>query len=105
MSYASSKQALTVAIRRRVEAWAAHGVRINVVAPGAVQTPMLEASEADPRYSEAVKKFVAPLGRRAQPQEIASVVAFLLGEKASFIHGSVIFVDGGIDARFRPDRF
>ena len=105
LAYASSKQAVTVATRRRALAWGKAGIRLNVVAPGAVQTPLLEACEQDPRFSQAVKEFVPPLGRRAQPDEIAAVVDFLLGPQAAYVHGSVVFVDGGIDASFRPGRF
>jgi NAD(P)-dependent dehydrogenase (short-subunit alcohol dehydrogenase family) len=105
LAYASSKQAVTMATRQRVEAWGKEGVRLNVVAPGPVQTPLLQACEDDPRFGEAVKNFVAPLGRRAQPEEIAAVIVFLLSEQASYVHGSVVFADGGIDAKFRPGRF
>jgi NAD(P)-dependent dehydrogenase (short-subunit alcohol dehydrogenase family) len=105
VAYASSKQAVTVATRRRALAWGNAGIRLNVVAPGAVQTPLLEACEQDPRFAKAVKEFVPPLGRRAQADEIASVVDFLLGPEAAYVHGSVVFVDGGIDANFRPGRF
>jgi NAD(P)-dependent dehydrogenase (short-subunit alcohol dehydrogenase family) len=105
LAYASSKQAVTMATRQRAAEWGSKGVRLNVVAPGPVQTPLLRACEDDPRFSAAVKNFVAPIGRRAEPDEIASVVTFLLSGAASYVHGSVVFADGGIDATFRPQRF
>lgn len=105
VAYASSKHAVTTAVRSRAAAWGSAGVRLNVVAPGPVQTPLLQACEDDPRFGDAVKAFVPPLGRRAQPEEIAHCIEFLLGDTASYMHGSVLFVDGGIAAVHRPDRY
>jgi NAD(P)-dependent dehydrogenase (short-subunit alcohol dehydrogenase family) len=105
VAYAGSKQAVTVAARRRALEWGRAGIRLNVVAPGAVQTPLLQACESDPRFATAVKEFVPPLGRRADPDEIAAMVEFLLSPRSGYVHGSVIYVDGGIDASFRPGRF
>ena len=104
-AYAGSKYAVTVFARRKAVALGAKGVRLNVIAPGAVETPLLEASRADARYGEAIRKFVAPIGRNSTPDEIANVVSFLQSEQASFVHGTVVFVDGGMDAMSRSDRF
>lgn len=105
MAYAGSKYAVSVLMRRQVHAWAKRGVRINVVAPGVVETPLYKASTEDPRYGEATRKFVAPLGRGSQPAELAEVIRFLLSPQAGFIHGTVLFADGGMDAMVRPGRF
>jgi len=105
LAYASSKHAVTVAARSRAAAWGQAGVRLNVVAPGPVQTPLLQACEDDPRFADAVKAFVPPLGRRARAEEVALAVDFLLGESASYVHGSVLFVDGGIAGAMKPDRY
>ncbi len=105
LAYASSKYAVTCLARRKAVEWARRGVRLNVVAPGAVETPLLQASKDDPRYGESTRRFVAPLGRNSEPAEVAEVIAFLLSEKSSFIQGSVLFVDGGMDALVRPDVF
>ena len=80
-------------------------MRINVVAPGAVETPLHHASLDDPKYGQAVKNFVAPLGRTSTPDEMSEAICFLQSDKASFIHGSVLFIDGGMDAMVRPNRF
>jgi NAD(P)-dependent dehydrogenase (short-subunit alcohol dehydrogenase family) len=105
VAYACSKNALTVAVRKRAVDWGRAGVRLNTVAPGVVETPLLQASLDDPRYSKAVRDFVSPLGRSAQPHEIAETILFLLGAQASFVHGAQFFVDGGVDAMMRPTRF
>lgn len=105
LAYAGSKNAITVAVRKRAGAWGQAGVRLNTVAPGATETPLLQAGLQDPRYGEAIKNFVAPIARRAEPREMASVVAFLISEAASFVHGAQLYVDGGIDAVTRPTQF
>ena len=105
LAYAGSKNALTVAVRQRASTWGQAGVRLNTVAPGATETPLLQAGLQDPRYGEAIKNFVAPIARRAEPREMASVVAFLMSAGASFVHGAQWYVDGGIDAVTRPTQF
>nr|WP_298380390.1 SDR family oxidoreductase [uncultured Halomonas sp.] len=104
-AYAASKYAVSSYVRQQAPAWGKQGLRANVIAPGAVETPLHQAAKDDPRFGEAVKNFVAPLGRAGTPQEIANVVAFLQSDQASFIHGSVFFVDGGMDAMVRPGQF
>lgn len=104
LAYAASKNALSVAMRQRVQDWGRAGVRLNAIAPGATRTPLLQAGLEDARYGQAIRDYVSPLGRNAAPREIAEAAAFLMGQ-ASFIHGAQLFVDGGIDAQTRPTRF
>jgi NAD(P)-dependent dehydrogenase (short-subunit alcohol dehydrogenase family) len=103
--YAGAKRALTRWMRRAMPVWAAAGVRLNAVAPGAVRTPLLERGLDHPFYGPAIRAFPIPAGRFGAPDEIAAAVAFLLGPEAQFCHGSVLFVDGGSDALFRPDTY
>ncbi|GAB2443196.1 SDR family oxidoreductase [Cupriavidus yeoncheonensis] len=105
IAYASSKHAVTAAARQRAAAWGRAGVRLNVVAPGAVETPLLQAGLKDPRYGDAIRDFVSPLGRRARPEEVAALIAFLCGPDAAYLHGNVVFIDGGLDAAQRPLMF
>ncbi|WP_020653304.1 SDR family oxidoreductase [Massilia niastensis] len=105
LAYAGSKNAVTVAVRRRAASWGAAGVRLNTVAPGAVATPLLRAGLDDPRFGQAIRDFVAPIARHARPEEIAAMILFLLGPDAGFIHGAQMVVDGGVDALTRPTEF
>lgn len=105
LAYFGSKNALGKAVRRRAAKWAMAGVRLNAVAPGPVKTPLLQADMDDPLTGAAVRELRVPLGRMAEPHEIAELIAFLLGPHGSWIHGSIYFIDGGIDAEIRPDRY
>jgi NAD(P)-dependent dehydrogenase (short-subunit alcohol dehydrogenase family) len=105
LAYAGSKLALALAVRRRAADWGAAGVRLSAVAPGTTQTPLLEATLAHPVWGPHARKLPVPLGRVARPEEIAGVVSFLLSPAASFVHGSILYADGGTDALLRPDRF
>lgn len=106
-AYAGSKCALTRWMRRNSTAYAAEGVRMNAVAPGFTQTPMTDKVLADEQLGAVIKEFneSIPVGRSGQPADIANVICFLLSPEATFICGSVFFVDGGHDAMLRPDQF
>ncbi|UGT43016.1 SDR family oxidoreductase [Nocardia yamanashiensis] len=101
-AYAASKNAVTVAVRQRAVEWGAAGVRLNTVAPGSVDTPLLRAGLDDPRYGEAIRNFTSPIGRNGEPAEIASLITYLLGPQSGFIHGAQFVIDGGTDAQARP---
>ncbi len=101
--YAQSKLALARAVRRRAPAWGEAGVRLNAVAPGPVLTPMTEQALAHPVTGPLIRQYPIPLGRWGAKTEIAEAVWFLLGP-ASWVHGTILFVDGGTDALLNPDR-
>ncbi|MEV6768968.1 SDR family oxidoreductase [Nocardia sp. NPDC051030] len=101
-AYAASKNAVTVAVRERAVEWGKAGVRLNTVAPGSVDTPLLQAGLDDPRYGDAIRNFTAPIGRNGTPDEIASLITYLVGPHAGFIHGAQFVIDGGVDAQARP---
>src|SRR4029079_16202962 len=93
--YCLSKGGMRMLTRTAGAELASHNVLVVGVAPGAVDTPINAATEADP---EAMKRLDAaiPIGRMAEPDEIGSVVAFLAGPGASYLAATTIFVDGGI---------
>lgn len=101
--YPASKLGIARWVRRNAPAWAADGITLNAVAPGAVETPLLQASRQDPTVGSMVDQLPIPVGRPGTPDEIAAFVQFLLGPDARFFCGSVVFVDGGTDAMFRAD--
>ena len=104
MAYPASKTAVARWARGHAPTaeWAGAGITLNVVAPGAVETPMLDATREDEVIGPFVEAFPIPVGRRGTAEELAAFVAFLLGPEARFFCGSVIFVDGGTDAEARP---
>jgi NAD(P)-dependent dehydrogenase (short-subunit alcohol dehydrogenase family) len=100
VAYAASKGALSAFTRAVAVDEARHGVRVNSIAPGSIDTPMLRASAElfgdDPDATIASWGSTHPLGRVGTPQEVAEAVAFLAGEQARFITGTELRVDGGL---------
>ena len=102
LAYAASKGAVHQITRTFAIEHARHGVRVNAVCPGEVNTPMLRAAgRTAPLNDEQLREMgdrVVPMGRLAQPEEIARVVRFLVSDEASYVTGSMYYVDGGFSA-------
>ena len=105
VAYMGSKHALGRAVRRRACKWGDARIRLNGIAPGPVRTPLLQGALDDPETGDAVRSLNVPIGRWGEPEDVAPLVAFLLGPESSWIHGSIFYVDGGNDAAIRPDRY
>ena len=97
-AYAASKGALTQLTKVLALDHARSGIRVNAIAAGAVDTPILDDVVDNGREVLRAAGESHPIGRIAQPQEIADVIAFVASPRASFILGAVISVDGGFVA-------
>ncbi|GAC1316773.1 MAG: SDR family oxidoreductase [Acidimicrobiales bacterium] len=106
-SYPAAKTALSWWVRRHAPApeWAGAGITLNAVAPGAVETPLLQATRDDPTVGVLVDALAMPVGRVGRPDEVAAFIEYLLGPDARFFCGSVLFIDGGTDAQLRADDY
>lgn len=101
-SYCASKGALLQLVRQMAVDYASAGIRINAVGPGSINTPFLTKylqGLEDPAAGEANIKSAHPLGRWAEPEEIADAIVYLSGSASSFVTGQILMVDGGYTAR------
>ena len=98
-AYTTSKHGVIGFTRQLCFDYARKGIRCNVICPGAVETGMTEEifSSGDAEVMKAVES--APIGRWAQPEELAAAALFLASDDASFVNGAVYVVDGGFDSK------
>lgn len=101
-AYPAGKLAIAFWVRQNSAAWLSEGIRVNAVAPGVTDTAMVRPLLDDPTFKTSLERVPIPLGRWGRPEEIASVISFLLSEDSSYIVGQVLFVDGGTDALLQP---
>ena len=92
--YAASKGAITSLLKAFANEWAAHGVNVNGVAPGYIETDNTEALRADPERSKSILSRI-PAGRWGKSADLAGAFVFLCSSAADYINGSIITVDGG----------
>lgn len=93
--YASAKAAVNILTKSAAAEYGALGIRINAVSPGVIRTPGLEKHFQEQPQVEAQLKAAAVMGRLGEPAEIAEAVVFLCSDRASFITGQLLSVDGG----------
>jgi tropinone reductase I len=101
VAYAAAKAGLTAAARTLALEWARDRIRVNTVAPWYTRTPLVEPVLADPAKLAAITART-PLGRVAEPREVATAVAFLAMPEASYITGQCLSVDGGMSIQGLP---
>ncbi len=97
-AYTASKHAIAGVTKALANEWAAHGINVNAIAPGYIETNNTEALRADPDRSRAILDRI-PAGRWGKPDDIAGTAVFLCSPAADYIHGAILNVDGGWLAR------
>ena len=92
--YTASKSAIAGLTRALANEWAGHGVNVNAIAPGYMDTDNTEALRSDPIRSRTILERI-PAGRWGKAEDVAGAVVFLASSSADYIHGAVLTVDGG----------
>lgn len=93
-AYAATKGGLTQLTKSMCNDWAKYGIRVNAIGPGWVKTDMTDALQKDPERFKTISARI-PLGRWAEPEDLAGLAVFLASEASAYITGQVIFIDGG----------
>ncbi|MBM9465705.1 SDR family NAD(P)-dependent oxidoreductase [Nakamurella leprariae] len=94
-AYGAAKGGVNSLVRHLAVEWAADGVRVNAVAPGFIDTELAQRARALGLQSEATVRARVPMDRYGRPDEVADAVCYLVGDRASYITGTVLAVDGG----------
>lgn len=105
-AYAATKAGMVQLLRTAAAEFGPRGVRCNAIAPGVVATPLTAQIRANQEWNDAYASKSA-LGRWGRPEEMAGAAVYLASDAASFVTGSVLFVDGGwtaVDGRYEPPR-
>src|SRR5690349_881327 len=96
-AYCAAKGGLAILCKQLAAEWAPHQINVNVVAPTFVRTELVAHMLADPKFYEGLVARI-PLGRIAEPEDVASAVLFFASRAADFITGQTMYLDGGITA-------
>ncbi len=94
-AYAASKGAIISLTKALSKNWAKQGLRVNCIAPGPIETPLLHRFQND-QVLDFVKSTMIPAGRLGTPEEVANVALFIASDKSSFVNGAVLTVNGGL---------
>ncbi|MEV4425774.1 SDR family NAD(P)-dependent oxidoreductase [Streptomyces sp. R-07] len=99
--YGPAKFVATGLTKHLAVEWAEHGIRVNAVAPGTIETERVAAARSEPGGPEYLAEIVRahPMGRFGTPEEVAAAILFLASDEASFVTGTILPVDGGYLAR------
>jgi NAD(P)-dependent dehydrogenase (short-subunit alcohol dehydrogenase family) len=97
--YTASKHAVLGLTKSAALEYAKSGIRINAIVPGIIETEMFERAAEDNKQTLESLESITPIGRTGDPQEIANAVVWLLSDKASFVLGHTLLVDGGLISR------
>ncbi|MBI3637872.1 MAG: SDR family oxidoreductase, partial [Candidatus Rokubacteria bacterium] len=98
-AYGPSKAAVIMLVRVMAQEFGRDGIRVNAVSPGMVRTGMTARAYEDSRVA-GDRAALVPLGRVAAPEDIADVIAFLLGPDARYVNGHDLVIDGGVSGNF-----
>ena len=96
-AYGASKAGVNLLVKQLATEWGGRGVTVNAVAPGFMRTDFVEAAQQNPQFVARLQQRI-PVGRFAEPEEVASAVLYLAQPLARFVNGQVIYVDGGVTA-------
>jgi len=92
--YSASKGGIVALTETMANELALYNIRVNAIAPGAIDTPMVEAVKADPKTLEASLARI-PMHRLGRPEEVSNLVLFLASDESSYMTGSTVVIDGG----------
>ena len=97
-AYCASKGGVVLMTKALAVEYGRKGIRINVVCPGGIETPIFAQFQLPAGVSQAALQKIMPLGRMGKPEEIAGTIAFLASDDAMYVNGAAIVVDGGMIA-------
>ena len=96
MTYCAPKAAVIMMTQIAASEWAQYGIRVNAIAPGVLRTPMWDADVARGAIDEQAYLDVVPAGRLGTPAEVGELAVYLASDKASYVNGSCITIDGAL---------